>query len=96
MDNKKFIGWQDRIRVDLNDTSEVEYFHSKHLQFSHQEIKEAIKIAGPFRQKIHDYLTSKTKFKPLLFNSLGVLGITTSSLLTGPKKKIKIRVKKKQ
>lgn len=81
MDNKNFTGWQDRIKIDLNDPSEVEYFHSKHSHFSHQEIKDAIKEFGPYRQRVHDYLNEKTKFKSFpFFNGTGLAGLRNSSL----------------
>ena len=93
MDNKKFIGWQDRIQVDLNDHSEVEYFHSKHSLFSHQEIKDAIKIAGPFRQKVHDYLNERMKFKAFQHRAAGLFGgMGMSSLFNFvPQKKVETK-----
>ena len=92
MDNKKFTGWQDRIKIDLNDPSEVEYFHSKHSLFSHQEIKDAIKTAGPYRQKVHDYLNERTKFKT--FPGAGLVGGMTSSLFGYYMQKNKTETKK--
>lgn len=55
-DNKKNVGKQDDIRVDSNDASEVEYLHRKFPNFSHEEIKKAIKAAGPLRADIIEYL----------------------------------------
>ena len=55
-DDKKNIGKQDDIRVDLNDPSEVEYLHRQHPSYSHQEIKEAIKKYGPMRKDIEAQL----------------------------------------
>lgn len=59
-DSKKFTGWQDHIRVDGNDPSEVEYFHQQHRLFSHEEITAAIKAAGPYRKDIEEYLKKNT------------------------------------
>ena len=55
-DDKKNTGRQDDIRVDLNDPSEVEYLHTKFPKKSHEEIVQAIKSAGPMREKIIQYL----------------------------------------
>lgn len=57
-DDKKNVGKQDDIRVDSKDPSEVEYLHSKFPHKTHEQIKEAIKEAGPFRKDIIDYLNS--------------------------------------
>jgi hypothetical protein len=58
-DNKKNVGKQDDIRVDSNDQSEVEYLHRQFPNKSHEEIKEAIKAAGPLRADIVAYLERK-------------------------------------
>ena len=55
-DNKSNTGQQDRIRVDANDPSEVEYLHSQFPNKTHQEIKEAIAAKGPLRKDIEAYL----------------------------------------
>ncbi len=55
-DNKSTTGQQDRIRVDANDPSEVEYLHSQFPNKTHQEIKAAIKENGPLRKDIEDFL----------------------------------------
>lgn len=55
-DNKSNTGKQDDIRVDSNDPSEVEYLHSRFPSRTHEEIKEAIKKAGPMRADIVQYL----------------------------------------
>jgi len=55
-DSKQTTGLQDRIRVDLNDPSEVEYLHSQYPNKTHQEIKDAIKKYGPFRAEITKHL----------------------------------------
>jgi len=56
-DNKNNTGQQDRIRVDANDASEVEYLHRQFPNKSHQEIKDAIKTKGPLRADIEAYLS---------------------------------------
>jgi len=55
-DDKKNVGKQDDIRVDINDPSEVEYLHAQFRQKSHEDIKKAIEKAGPLRSKIVEYL----------------------------------------
>jgi len=59
MDSKKEIGKQDRLRVDINDPSEVEYLHRQFPEFTHEQVKEAIKTAGPMRIDIVDYLEKR-------------------------------------
>jgi len=56
-DNKKNTGKQDDIRVDANDPSEVEYFHSQHPSKTHQQIKDAIAKYGPSRKDIEKGLS---------------------------------------
>lgn len=51
-DNKQNRGQEDRIRVDANDPSEVEYLHRQFPRLSHAHIKQAIEKAGPFREDI--------------------------------------------
>ena len=58
-DNKSKTGKQDDIRVDINDSSEVEYLHRQFPDKSHEEIKEAVKSAGPMRKDIEEYLGRK-------------------------------------
>lgn len=58
-DNKTTRGTQDRIRVDLNDPSEVEYLHQQFPDKTHEQIKEAIKAKGPMREDIVEYLKSQ-------------------------------------
>lgn len=55
-DNKTNTGQQDRIRVDANDRSELEYLHRKFPEKTHQEITDAIKAKGPLRKDIEAYL----------------------------------------
>jgi len=51
-DNKEKQGKRDAMRVDSMDPSEVEYLHRQFPEKSHQEIKDAIKAAGPMRADI--------------------------------------------
>lgn len=55
-DNKNYTGQQDRIRVDANDASEVEYLHRQFPHKTHQQIKDAIAAKGPLRKDIEAYL----------------------------------------
>ena len=52
MDDKTKTGKQDMIRVDKNDPNEVEYLHREHPWRTHEEIKHAIELYGPFRKDI--------------------------------------------
>lgn len=56
-DNKNKQDGRDRSKVDLNDPSEVEYLHSKFPKKTHQQIKDAIKSAGPSRDAIEKLLS---------------------------------------
>lgn len=58
-DNKSNTGRQDDIRVDINDSSEVEYLHRQFPGKTHEQIKEAIKAKGPLRKDIEAYLRGK-------------------------------------
>jgi len=55
-DNKTDNGLQDRLRVDANDPSEVEYLHSKFAHLTHQQVLDAVKSEGPMRDDIEKYL----------------------------------------
>jgi len=55
-DDKKNVGKQDDIRVDSQDPSEVEYLHQQFPAKTHEQIKDAIKKAGPLRKDIITYL----------------------------------------
>jgi hypothetical protein len=57
-DNKVNVGQQDRIRVDANDPSEVEYLHRQFPEYSHEEIRNAIESKGPLREDIVSFLMS--------------------------------------
>ena len=56
-DNKQTTGQQDRIRVDSNDPSEVEYVHQQFPNKSHEEVVQAIKTFGPMREDIYAALS---------------------------------------
>ena len=58
-DDKSKTGKQDDLRVDSNDPSEVEYLHRQFPNKSHEEIKTAIKNAGPLRKDIEAYLQGR-------------------------------------
>lgn len=60
-DNKENVGKQDRIRVNSQDPNEVEYVHRQFPSLSHEEVLQAIKRAGPFRDEIMKYLKELTK-----------------------------------
>lgn len=51
-DNKSMQGKRDALRVDSSDPSEVEYLHQQFPSKTHQQIKDAIKAAGPMREDI--------------------------------------------
>ena len=55
-DQKSNTGNQDRIRVDANDPSEVEYLHRQFPELEHQQVLEAVKSKGPMRDDIEAYL----------------------------------------
>jgi len=58
-DNKNATDGRDRTKIDVNDASEVEFVHEQFPQFSHQQIVEAIKLKGPSREAVIDYLKMK-------------------------------------
>lgn len=55
-DDKSKQPWQDDIKVDVNDKSEVEYVHKQFPNKTHQQIIDAIKKAGPYRKDIIKHL----------------------------------------
>ena len=59
-DNKAKTDGRDNSKVDKNDPFEVEFLHREWKQFSHSQIKEGIEKYGPERDKIEDYLNSKS------------------------------------
>jgi len=58
-DNKNNTGQQDRIRIDANDPSEVEYVHSLFPELEHSQVLDAIKEKGPIRKDVMEYLKKK-------------------------------------
>jgi len=60
-DNKSNVGQQDRIRVDANDPSEVEYLHRQFANLKHEQVVEAIKAKGPLREDVVKYLETLNK-----------------------------------
>lgn len=58
-DNKNIRDGRDRSKVDSKDRSEIEFLHRKFPRFSHPQIIEAIKAAGPLRRDIEEYLEWK-------------------------------------
>ncbi|SEN11459.1 Protein of unknown function [Chitinophaga rupis] len=60
-DNKSNVGQQDRIRVDANDPSEVEYLHRQFAHLKHEQVVEAIKSKGPLRADVVKYLETLNK-----------------------------------
>ena len=51
-DNKTNTGKADDMRVDINDPNEVEYLHRQYPGKTHEQVKEAIRKAGPMRSDI--------------------------------------------
>ncbi len=58
-DNKNITSIEDRIRIDVNDPSEVEYVHSLFPEPEHVQIVEAIKEIGPMRKDVMAHLKKK-------------------------------------
>ena len=58
-DNKSNTSQQDRIRIDINDPSEVEYVHKQFPELEHEQIVDAIREAGPMRKDVMEYLKKK-------------------------------------
>ena len=55
-DNKNKQDGPDRARVVSNEPSEVEYLHQQFPNKTNEQIKTAIKYAGPLRRDIERYL----------------------------------------
>jgi hypothetical protein len=51
-DSKDQIGKQDRIRIDSKDPGEVEYVHRQFPHLKHEQVVDAIKQAGPYREDV--------------------------------------------
>lgn len=60
-DSKSNVGKQDRIRIDSNDRSEVEYVHQQYPHLSHEQVLEAIRSKGPYREDVIKYLDGLKK-----------------------------------
>ena len=60
-DNKSNTSQQDRVRIDINDASEVEYVHQQFPELEHEQVVEGIRAAGPIRKNVMEYL--KTKYR---------------------------------
>jgi hypothetical protein len=57
-DSKQNVGQQDRLRIDLNDPSEIEYVHRQFPELKHEQVVEAIREKGPMREDVINYLKS--------------------------------------
>lgn len=60
-DSKTNTGQQDRLRVDANDASEVEYLHQQYPHLAHETVRKAIQDHGPLRADIKKYLDARGK-----------------------------------
>jgi len=60
-DNKEITSHQDRLQIDINDSSEVEYVHRLFPELEHEQIVEAIRKKGPIRKNVMEYL--KTTYR---------------------------------
>jgi len=61
-DNKSKTGWQDRVKINKNDPSEVGYAARK-LGTSPAKIHEAIDAVGPGRKKVEEYVRKSQEEK---------------------------------
>ena len=59
-DNRDLRGFQDRDRVDSQDSNEVEYIHRQFPELSHEEVLNAIRQNGPMREDIMTALRERT------------------------------------
>ena len=62
-DNKNITDKRDKVKIDINDTSEVEYVHQQFPRLAHSQIVEAIKEKGPSREAVMNYLKTKGRTK---------------------------------
>ncbi len=60
-DDKKNTDGRDDAQVDKNDPSEVEQVHKNFPGLSHDQVKEAIEKAGPWRKDIYEYIKKHHK-----------------------------------
>jgi len=58
-DDKTNRGRPDKLRVDINDKSEVEYLHQQFPNKSHEEVVDAIRRYGPMREDIEKELRGR-------------------------------------
>ena len=57
-DNKKLKGIQDRIRINVNEPYEVEYW-TKKFKVSPQQLRGAVRVVGVSVQRVSEYLNAK-------------------------------------
>jgi hypothetical protein len=55
-DDKGNMGQQDKIRIDANDPSELEYVHREFPHLRHEQVLEAIQKVGTDREAVIQYL----------------------------------------
>ena len=60
-DNKNSTDGRDRSKIDLNDSSEVEYVHRQFPQLTHSQVLEAIRLKGPSREAVLAHLQGMVK-----------------------------------
>lgn len=60
-DSKQNVGVQDRIRIDANDKSEVEYVHQQFPWMTHEQVQKAIKEKGPYREDVIKFLQDQKR-----------------------------------
>jgi hypothetical protein len=60
-DNKTKTGRADRDKVNAMEAYEVEYLHQQYPKLSHQQVRGAVRAAGPERKNIISYLEKKGK-----------------------------------
>ncbi len=60
-DNKKAVKL-DRIKIDKNDPSEVEFVHQQFPNLSHRQVVNSIMAYGPSREKVYNNLRTKRPY----------------------------------
>lgn len=60
MKDKNVLDKRDRNKIDMNDSSEVEYVHSKFPHLKNEQVYEAIISRGPSRPAVMDYLKKQS------------------------------------
>ncbi|MEO6547704.1 MAG: DUF3606 domain-containing protein [Ferruginibacter sp.] len=58
-DNKNISDNRDNNKIDVNDPSEVEYVHQQFPNLKHSDIVDAIRLKGPSRADVMEYLKLK-------------------------------------